>query len=294
MSRSAQEIMQIFIESFDLDVAGDNMFIGHSPDFGWQRIFGGQTISQSLVAAKKTVDDDRYVHSLHAYFVRWGDPKHPVTFKVERIRDGASFSVRSVTASQSDRTILTIQISFQKNEDGLFHQTQMPDVPMPETIDPPKNLLSASSGEVQGLLAYLDKDRPMEFRPLSLDRLTSNKPLPPHHATWFRLIDRVPEADDAHMSAVMLSYISDALLIDTALFPHSTNIFDGSLQGGSLDHAIWFHRPFKLDDWVLYDMDSPSAFGARGFTRGHLFKKDGTLLASVAQQGLIRKRANAK
>lgn len=294
MSRSAQEIMQIFIRCFDLEQVGEDSFQANAPDFGWQRIFGGQTISQSLMAANKTVDDDRYVHSLHAYFVRWGDPKEPVTFKVERIRDGASFSIRSVTALQFERTILTMQVSFQKKEAGLFHQTQMPDVPMPETIDTQKALSNPSSGIVEDFIAYLQRDRPMEYRPVSLDRFIKNAPLPPEQSMWFRLVDRVPEAEDEHMSAIMLAYISDALLIDTALFPHGTNIFNGTLQGGSLDHTIWFHRPFQLDDWVLYHMDSPSAYGARGFTRGNLFKKDGTLLASVAQQGLIRKRANAK
>lgn len=294
MSRHPQEIMQIFLNCLDLDQVSADEFSGHSPDFGWQRIFGGQTISQSLVAAQRTVPNDRFVHSLHAYFVSWGDPNQAVNFTVERVRDGASFSLRSVRVSQSGRTIMTFQASFQKLEAGLTHQEPMPSVPMPEDLPDICALEKLEGGSAKDLKEYFKRDRPMEFRPVSLDRFTKNEPLAPNHMVWFRLIDEVTACEDEHLSAVMLSYISDALLIDTALFPHATNIFDGRLIGGSLDHSVWFHRPFKLNDWVLYHMESPAAACARGFARGNLFLKDGTLIASVAQQGLIRKRANAK
>ncbi len=293
MSRDPSATMTKFLNCLDLIKEDENLFLGHSPDFGWRRIFGGQLIAQSLAAASRTVKADRAVHSLHSYFLRPGDPDIPLYYRVHCIRDGASFSMRSVEALQSNQVIFTMQVSFHRSEAGFDHQAIMPDVPSPEELDI-ENVFNAKDATTEPLKLYMNKERPFQFVPVSMERYLNAGYLEPEQSVWLRLIKPLDDGVDAYLHPVILSYLSDMLLVDTALFPHGVNIFDQSVQGASLDHAIWFHRLFLFDDWVLYHMDSPSSAGSRGMARGSLFKRDGTLVASVAQEGLIRKRANAR
>lgn len=294
MSRDRSSTMTKFLNCLNLENQTETDFLGHTPDFGWRRIFGGQFIAQSIVAAQRTVSKDKVIHSQHCYFLRPGDPDVPILYRVVKVRDGASFSMRIVEGYQDDRQVFTMQCSFQRVEEGLSHQTAMPDVTPPEELDFLDMLNKSADEVVRPLKAYIDKERPFEFRPVSTERYLNSNALEPHQSVWLKLVSPVNDDIHAEYDTAMLAYISDALLIDTALFPHSTNIFDGSIQGASLDHALWFHRPIKLDDWVLYHMESPTAFGSRGLARGQIFSQKGELLMSVTQEGLIRKRASAR
>jgi acyl-CoA thioesterase II len=272
----------------DLEPLGDNRFRGSSPDDGWRRVFGGQVIAQALVAAVRTVDG-RTPHSLHAYFILPGDPSLPIVYAVELTRDGRSFSTRRVVALQSERPIFSMSVSFQVEEKGFEHQLAMPAVPPPEDLP--------DRTEIKGLLAndatdpirhYWERDRPIELRPIDLRHYVSDEPLEPVQRIWFRARHALPDDPDLHRC--ILSYASDMTILDTALFAHGSSVFDRAVQAASLDHALWFHRPSRVDEWLLYSEDSPSASGARGFARGSIFARDGTLVASVAQEGLIRPR----
>lgn len=294
MSRqtAANPAMQALLATLDLERLETRLFRGQSPQVGWQRVFGGQVIGQALVAATRTVEEEnRFVHSLHAYFVRPGDPSIPIIYDVETIRDGGSFATRRVVAIQHDKPIYFMTASFQNDEDGFDHQTPMPDMPPPEKLLGEKEMkeqfMAAAPPHIR---AYWERPRPIELRPVSLTHYLSSRKLDPQQNVWVRTTGPVPA--DRRLQAAVLAYLSDMTLLDTALFAHGTSVFDRSLQVASLDHAMWFHRPPVLDDWLLYSQDSPSAFGARGMTRGALFTRSGTLIASVAQEGLIRKKAS--
>jgi acyl-CoA thioesterase-2 len=283
--------MDLLIETLDLEQLEARLFRGKSPQVGWQRVFGGQVIGQALVAATRTVEqENRFVHSLHAYFVRPGDPSVPIIYDVENIRDGGSFATRRVTAIQHGKPIYFMTASFQDDEDGFEHQAPMPDVPMPETLlgeaDLKERFLTQAPAHIR---AYWERPRPIELRPIALDHYFSAEKLEPSQNIWVRTTGPVPA--ERHLQAAVLAYLSDMTLLDTSLFAHGTSVLDRRLQVASLDHAMWFHRPPVLDDWLLYSQDSPSAFGGRGMTRGAIFSRSGTLLASVAQEGLIRKKA---
>ncbi|WP_421594452.1 acyl-CoA thioesterase II [Shinella sp. M27] len=282
--------MDLLIETLDLEQLEARLFRGKSPQVGWQRVFGGQVIGQALVAATRTVEEGRFVHSLHAYFVRPGDPAVPIIYDVENIRDGGSFATRRVTAIQHGKPIYFMTASFQDDEDGFEHQAPMPDVPMPETLlgeaDLKERFLTQAPAHIR---AYWERPRPIELRPIALDHYFSAEKLEPNQNIWVRTTGPVPA--ERHLQAAVLAYLSDMTLLDTSLFAHGTSVLDRRLQVASLDHAMWFHRPPVLDDWLLYSQDSPSAFGGRGMTRGAIFSRSGTLLASVAQEGLIRKKA---
>lgn len=283
--------MQDLIERLDLEKLEENLFRGSSPQNGWQRVFGGLVIAQALMAAQRCVDPDRLVHSLHAYFMRPGDPSIPIVYQVERIRDGSSFTTRRVVAIQHGKAIFSMSASFQIEEPGFDHQIQMPDVPAPETLMGEAEFRAAFLAQAPDTVKkYWGRERPIEIRPTSLTHYLSREKLDPEAHIWVRASGVVP--DDRHYQAAILAYLSDMTLLDTSLYAHGTSIFDPELQVASLDHAMWFHRPCRLDDWLLYTQDSPSAAGARGMTRGSIFTRDGRLVASVAQEGLIRKRAN--
>lgn len=286
------EAMKQLLSILDLETLEHNLFRGNSPQVGWQRVFGGQVIGQALIAAQRTVDTDRFVHSLHGYFMRPGDPSIPIIYEVNRIRDGSSFNTRHVLAKQHGKAIFTLTASFQIDEDGLEHQ-----MAMPEGLPKPEQLMGDSDIKEQYLhLAppnvrkYWEQDRPIEIKPVSLTHYFSREKLPPAQNVWVRATGAVP--DDRALQAAILAYLSDMTLLDTALHPHGRSLFDRDLQVASLDHAMWFHRPCKLDDWLLYTQDSPSASGARGLNRGALYTRDGVLIASTAQEGLIRVRAD--
>ena len=277
------------METLDLETLEVNLFRGRSPQVGWQRVFGGQVIGQSLVAATRTVED-RSVHSLHGYFIRPGDPSVPIIYEVDPYRDGRSFTTRRVVAIQHGKPIFSMAASFHVAEDGLDHQFDMPDVPAPEDLPSEKELVARFSDAIPEMIRkYWERDRPIELRPVALRNYLEPVPSEPFQQVWIRASDTLPDDDALHQC--VLAYASDMTLLDTALISHGRTLFDRDLQLASLDHALWFHRTFRADEWLLYSQDSPSSSNALGFTRGSIFTRDGKLVASVAQEGLIRQRS---
>ncbi len=264
----------------------DNIFRGDSRDIGSPQVFGGQVLGQALSAAQHTVDD-RVAHSLHAYFLRRGDINAPIIYDVDRARDGGSFSNRRVVAIQHGRPILNLAASFQHPEEGLTHQCDMPDVPPPEGL---KDLTEVAAGVLANipmkLRRFMTDKRPFDFRPVDPVSFDSREKLPPRKHVWIRAVDRI--ADDLALHQNLLAYVSDFELLATSTLPHGLPFTRGNVIMASLDHALWFHREFRIDDWLLYSMDSPSASGARGYARGQLFSRDGVLIASTSQEGLVR------
>lgn len=279
--------------TLDLERLEVNLFRGRSPDVGWQRVYGGQVIGQALVAACRTVETDRMAHSLHGYFMRPGDPSVPIIYEVERIRDGRSFLTRRVVALQHGHAIFSMSVSFHKAEDGYDHQIDLPeDLPMPEDLPSEKALIEKFSDHMPtNIRTYWERERPIEMRLTDISRYLSRADRKPQQFVWIRANGKLP--DDLPLHQCILAYASDFTLLDTTLIAHGKLIFDKDLQLASLDHALWFHRPFKADEWLLYQQDSPSAFGARGFCRGSVYTRDGVLVASVAQEGLVRLRKDA-
>ncbi|MGX5736779.1 acyl-CoA thioesterase II [Bosea thiooxidans] len=272
----------------DLEQLERNLFRGRSPKSTWPRVFGGQVIAQSLYAACKTVEG-RQPHSLHAYFLLAGDPEIPIVYEVDRLRDGRSFTTRRVLAIQKGEAIFAMSASFQVEEPGYEHQMPMPKVPMPEELpgreEMMRDVLPHMPNPVQ---AYYQRERPIEIRPVELERYRTGGKMEPKFNVWIRAMEPLPDEPALHQS--VLAYASDLMLLDSSLIAHGTTVFDQKIQGASLDHALWFHRPFRADDWLLYAQDSPSTSGARGFSRGLVFDRQGRLVASVAQEGLIRPR----
>jgi len=284
-----QTILDDLVSLLQLDRIEENIFRGDSRDIGSAQVFGGQVVAQALSAAHHTVDD-RVAHSLHAYFLRRGDMESPIIYEVDRSRDGGSFSVRRVVAIQHGRPIFNLAASFQKSEEGLDHQATMPEVEGPENL---KNISQLLTKEItakipEKLKKFLTSERPFEFRPVQPVNILQPGKLPPIRHVWIRALNSVP--DDPHLHQCLLAYVSDFELLGTSLRPHGYGLPFGSgiLQVASLDHAIWFHRECRVDEWLLYSSDSPNAYGARGYARGQIFKQDGKLLASVTQEGLIR------
>ncbi|MEP0322367.1 acyl-CoA thioesterase II [Bauldia litoralis] len=282
--------VETLISILDLETLEHNLFRGRSPKVGWQRVFGGQVIGQALVAAARTVEG-RAAHSLHCYFMRPGDPEVPIIYEVDRIRDGKSFTTRRVVAIQHGEAIFSMSASFQIEETGLDHQVEMPDVPAPEDLPSEADLKALFLKDApEKVRVYWERERPIELRPVDLRHYVSREKLPPAQRVWIKTTGPLPDDPDIHRC--VLAYASDMTLLDTSLFAHGRMIFDKDLQVASLDHSMWIHRPFRADEWLLYAEDSPSASCARGFNRGSLFKRDGTLVASVAQEGLIRLRTD--
>ncbi len=276
----------------DIEPVGPDRYVGRSNDMGWKRVFGGQVIAQSLVAAQRSVDDSA-PHSLHAYFILAGDPSEPIAYEVERVRDGRSFATRRVVARQRSEVIFIMSVSFQREEEGVLeHAFPAPSVARPEEVYDPFVLPPGASPE-QGekLQSFFDRIRPIEFRPLDPLRYRPAQPGQlgdPHQSVWIRI--REPLPDDPAIQRAALAYLSDMTLIDTVLIAHGYSITSGKFQTASLDHALWLHRPFRADEWLLYVQDSPSAHGGRGLARGLLYNRIGELVASVAQEGLFRRR----
>ncbi len=282
MSEAIEKLLQLL----DLESIEVNIFRGRSPEDSWQRVFGGQVLGQALVAAARTVDK-RNSHSLHAYFVRPGDPKVPILYEVDRARDGRSFTTRRVVAIQHGRPIFTMSASFHIEEDGVEHQAEMPDVPAPEDLMAEAELLAQFEKEIPPEMArWFRRERPIELRPVSPRSPLKPEKRDPAQHVWVRATGPLPE--DTAIHQCVLAYASDMTLLDTSLLPHGLGFLDQRAQLASLDHGMWFHRPFRADEWLLYAQDSPSAFGSRGFSRGSIFKRDGTLVASVVQEGLVR------
>jgi acyl-CoA thioesterase-2 len=283
----SENVVTELVSLLTLERLEENLFRGQSRDIGTKYVFGGQVLGQSLSAAQQTVDTNRAVHSIHAYFLRAGDINAPIVFDVDRSRDGHSFSVRRVTAIQHGQPILVFAASFQKSEPGLEHQSHMPEVPQPEDI-PLQEALSTEQMEKLSpkMQRWLSRMGPFEMRPVyPRDEMNPTK-RPPYQQVWFRLTQAI--GDDVNMHRAMLAYASDFYLLGTTTFPHAISYYQSNVQMASLDHALWFHRPFRIDDWLLYDLDSPTAQGARGLARGSIYNRNGELIATVAQEGLIR------
>jgi acyl-CoA thioesterase II len=268
-----------------------NLFRGQSQDIGSPQVFGGQVLGQALRAAFATVADGRMAHSLHAYFLRRGDCKAPIVYDVDRSRDGKSFSSRRVIAIQHGEQIFNMAASFQVQEPGLDHQIPMPEVPppqdLPDATAPLRELLQQMPERLpERVRRFVETPRPFEFRVVQEINYLQPRKEPPARQVWFRAVGRLP--DEQMLHRCVLAYVSDFYLLDTATLPHGTTFLSAKLIMASIDHAMWFHRPLRVDEWLLYALDSPSASGARGFARANVFASDGRLVASTAQEGLVR------
>ena len=271
----------------DLEELEVNLFRGRSPQEGSQRVFGGQVLGQALTAAGRTVERDA-AHSFHAYFLRPGDPKTPILYQVDRTRDGKSFTTRRITAIQRGRAIFHLEASFQQHEPGPEHQDLMPAAPDPETLpdfrERMEPLVRKAPAEVR---RWLESERPIDLRYVTQFDPIEPEKLPPRQLVWVRADGRLPDTRLLHQCVV--AYASDLTLLDTAALPHGISWIGRGWQIASLDHAIWFHRDFRADEWLLYEQQSPVAAGARGFTTGRLFTRAGALAVSVVQEGLFRR-----
>ncbi|MCW2284399.1 acyl-CoA thioesterase-2 [Rhodoblastus acidophilus] len=285
MARAVEELLEIL----DLEKIEENLFRGRSPQVGWQRVFGGLVIAQALVAAQRTVPQAG-AHSLHAYFLLGGDPATPIVYQVERIRDGRSFATRRCQAIQHGRVIFSLAASFFNAEDGLEHAFAPPEVPSPESLPDESDFIRRYGDQMpEPVRRYFQRERPIEMRPVDPGRYISRgKQDDPVQKVWVRATAPLP--DDPALHRATLAYFSDMTLLDTSLIAHGRSVFHPDIQAASLDHALWLHRPFRADEWMLYVQDSPSARGGLGFSRGALYSRDGALIASVAQEGLIRLR----
>ncbi|NNF40995.1 MAG: acyl-CoA thioesterase II [Woeseiaceae bacterium] len=279
-------VLKDLITLLKLERIEDNIFRGDSRDIGSPQVFGGQVLGQALSAAQHTVEG-RVAHSLHAYFLRRGDTGAPIIYDVDRARDGGSFSNRRVVAIQHGRPILNLAASFQNPEPGLEHHGDMPEVPPPAGL---KDLTEVATDILEKipmkLRRFMTDKRPFEFRPVDPVSFESCERLPPQKHVWIRAVDQLP--DDLALHQNLFAYVSDFELLATSTLPHGLSFSRGNVIMASLDHALWFHRDFRMDEWLLYSMDSPNASGARGFARGQLFSEDGQLLASTSQEGLVR------
>lgn len=278
--------MDELVEILALEPIEVSLFRGHSPKNARFRIFGGQVVAQALTAAYKTVDT-RICHSLQSYFIRPGDPAQPVLYQVERSRDGKSFATRRVIAIQKGEQIFNMACSFQVPEDGFDHQSEMPDAAKPDSLEDDRVKLRQLFADTPDVAERWSTEEPIEMRSVSPINIRTPEPAAPSHQVWFRA--RRDLGDDVALNQTLLAYASDYSLLGTAMRPHGVSWLSG-VQTASLDHILWFHRPTNFSRWHLYVQDSPSASGARGFNRGAIYREDGVLVASAAQEGLIRKR----
>jgi acyl-CoA thioesterase-2 len=283
------KVLNELIELLALERLEENLFRGQSQDLGWGRVFGGQVLGQALSAAVQTVPEGRFAHSLHAYFLRPGAVDRPIVYDVDRIRDGGSFTTRRVVAIQNGKAILNMSASFQIMEDGFDHQSTMPEAPGPDGIASEQEL----SHRVADLIPEPMRERVLADRPIELRPVDPYNPLRPRprgtdRKVWYRASDTLP--DDPALHQYLLAYASDFQFMGTSMQPHGVSWLTPGMQVASLDHSMWFHRPFRMDEWLLYDIESPSASGARGLVRGAFYTADGVLVASTAQEGLIRDR----
>ena len=282
-------VLQELLELLQLERLEQNLFRGQSQDPGWGTVYGGQVLGQALSAASQTVPEGRFAHSLHGYFLRSGDVNAPIIYDVDCIRDGKSFTTRRVVAIQHGRAIFNLSASFQVVEEGFEHQSQMPEAPPPETLKSERELATRIADKIpEPLRSRLTAERPIEVRQVDPVNPLAPEKRPPHRQVWYRTAEALP--DETYVHQCLLAYASDFYFLGTAMFTHGVSPFQPNLQAASLDHSMWFHRPFRMEDWLLYDIDSPSTSGARGLVRGQFFDQQGRLVASTAQEGLMRKR----
>ena len=284
-----ENLAQGLVDLLEIEEVDTDLYVGKRQPGGVGRVFGGQVIAQALQAAQRSTEGPKAAHSLHAYFMRPGNEDYPIVFRVVRDFEGRSFATRRVIAMQKGQPILNMAASFQMPEEGLHHQDAMPDVPAPETLRSDRDLrLENIDGIPEKFRAHMLRWRPIEVRPVNPRSWIHPAPQAPNYANWFRLV--APIGDDPAMHRAILAYASDMALLGTALLPHGKNWITPGLQTASLDHSLWLHEDFRADDWLLYACDSPWSGHARGFNRGKIFSRDGRLVASVAQEGLIRMR----
>ncbi len=270
----------------ELETLEVNLFRGESRDIGSPRVFGGQVLAQSIIAASRTVDEGN-IHSLHAYFLRAGDAEAPIVYDVDRNRDGRSFKSRRVLAIQHGRPIFSLAASFQLDQEGLEHQFEMPDVPVPEDLPSESNVPEDRVEHLPQLLRrWFTRTGPFDFRPVKKVDVFNPSPQAPFQDVWFRLTEKINVSDLTHRA--LMAYASDFHLVGTATLPHGISFIQDDLVMASLDHAMWFHRPARVDDWLLYSCDSPSSSGGRGLARGSIYDRSGRLVASAIQEGMIR------
>lgn len=282
-------VLQELVDLLALEPLEVNLFRGQSQDLGWGRVYGGQVLGQALSAASQTVDPERVVHSLHGYFLRPGDASRPIVYEVDPIRNGRSFTTRRVVAIQGGKAIFNMAASFQVQEPGLEHQTDVdPDISGPEGLKNEQELAAAVADQIPASLREKAlAERPIEARAVEPYNILRPRARPAHRAVWFRANGTLP--DDPALHRYLLAYASDNHFIGTAMMPHATSWAQPDMQVASLDHAMWFHRPFRLDDWVLHVIESPTASGARGLVRGLWYDRAGQLIASTVQEGLMRR-----
>lgn len=286
------DVMQDLLQLLDLEPIEINLFRGQSVNFFGRNAFGGQVLGQALMAAGRTVED-KLAHSLHAYFLRPGDAEAPIVYDVERVRDGKSFTTRTVKAIQHGEIIFTMMASFAIAEDGYDHQFPMPEVPAPEALKSELELRRLVAPFVpEKHRAMLEKERPIELRPIDPVNPFALQKQAPQRAHWMKAQTALP--DDPFLHQCILAFASDFALMGTAMLPHAAHFMQPEMQCASIDHAMWFHRPFRLDDWLLYSMDAPSASAAKGINRGLIHTRDGVLVASTAQEGLMRRHASPR
>jgi len=286
---SPAELAQKLVDLLDVEEIDTDLYRGKCGDDGFGRVFGGQVIAQALQAAQRSTDDPKAAHSLHAYFMRAGAEEHPIIYRVLRDFDGKSFATRRVVAMQKGVPILSMTCSLQRPEDGLAHQDAMPDVPLPEELKSDLEIRLESADRMpEQFRAMFTRPRMIESRPINPRSWFKPEKQEPQQASWFRIV--APVGDDPALHRAILTYASDMSLLGTATLAHGVNWMTHKLQTASLDHAVWLHEPFRADEWLLYVCDSPWAGHARGFNRGKIFARDGRLVASVAQEGLIRLR----
>lgn len=285
------KLLDELVQQLALEKLEHNLFRGQSQDLGWGTVFGGQVLGQALSAAVQTVPAERQVHSLHAYFLRPGNVTRPIVYDVDRIRDGGSFTTRRVVAIQDGEAIFNMAASFQTPEPGFEHQSTMPEVVPPESLKTDQQRVAESTQRLpRSFRERATAERPFEIRHVAgPDDLLVTVPEPPQRKLWLRTIDRLP--DDPALHRYLLAYASDYSFIGTALLPHGVSWLTPGIQVASLDHVMWFHRPFRVDEWLLHVIDGPIAYGGRALVRGQIFTREGVLVASTSQEGLVRQRA---
>ncbi len=288
-ANTAEGLVDQLVTLLDVETIDTDLYRGARQPGGVGRVFGGQVIAQALQAAQRSIDDGKVAHSLHAYFMRAGNEDYPIVYRVVRDFDGRSFANRRVIAMQQGKPILNMIASFQSPEDGLSHQFPMPDVPPPEALKSEGELREEIQEHVpEKLRRFFLRARPIEIRPVAPREWFNPAPREPVQHSWFRVVSPLP--DDPALHRAMLAYASDMTLLGTCMLPHGMTWMDGSVQTASLDHALWLHEPFRADEWLLYTCDSPWSGHGRGHNRGRIYTADGRLVASSAQEGLIRKR----
>ncbi|ATO32073.1 acyl-CoA thioesterase II [Dickeya dianthicola] len=284
MSQALQNLLNLL----NLEKLEEGLFRGQSQDLGLRQVFGGQVVGQALSAAKQTVPAERSIHSFHSYFLLPGDSQKPIIYDVETLRDGNSFSARRVSAIQNGRSIFYMTASFQTRESGFEHQSDMPQVTQPDDLPSEQDIARSMEHLIPPVMRQVfTNDRPIEIRPVKFHNPLKGDAAPPVRQVWCRANGAMPDDERTHQ--YLLGYTSDCHFLLTALQPHGVGFLERGMQVATIDHAMWFHRPFRLDDWLLYSVESPSASGARGFVRGQFYTREGVLVASSVQEGVIRR-----